>query len=160
MGYEKGLISYTTENKLDGVQEKVLRPKLVGYGVVLTVMILIFIYASATIAPVRMDVIRDRNSLYRQNNQGNTENTFTIKILNKTEQPQEYELSVEGLPNAKWIGPQHVSIGSGEVITLPISIAVDPIELKRSITKIDIKINAVIDGSPIEIKQETRFFGD
>ena len=160
MGYDKGLISYTTENKLDGVQEKVLRPKLVGYGVVLTVMILIFIYASATIAPVRMDVIRDRNSLYRENNQGNTENTFTIKILNKTEQPQEYELSVEGLPNARWIGPQHVSIEAGEVLTLPISIAVDPIELKRSITKIDIKITAQIDGSPIEIKQETRFFGD
>jgi cytochrome c oxidase accessory protein FixG len=160
MGYDKGLISYTTENKLDGVQEKVLRPKLVGYGVVLTVMILIFIYASATIAPVRMDVIRDRNSLYRENNQGNTENTFTIKILNKTEQPQEYELSVEGLPNARWIGPQHVSIEAGEVLTLPISIAVDPIELNRSITKIDIKITAQIDGSPIEIKQETRFFGD
>ena len=160
MGYDKGLISYTTENKLEGVQEKVLRPKLVGYGVVLTVMILVFVYASATIAPVRMDVIRDRNALYRENNQGDIENTFTIKILNKTEQSQKYALSVEGLPNAKWIGPQHVSIDSGEVLTLPISIAVDPIELKRSITKIDIKINAQIDGNPIEIKQETRFFGD
>ncbi|MGX9459694.1 cytochrome c oxidase accessory protein CcoG [Shewanella sp. A14] len=159
MGYDKGLISYTTENKLDGVKEKVLRPKLVGYGVALTVMILVFIYASATIAPVRMDVIRDRNALFRENNQGNTENTFTIKILNKTEQPQEYDLSVEGLPNAQWIGPQHVAIEAGEVLTLPISIAVDPIELKRTITKIDIKIDATIDGSPIEIKQETRFFG-
>jgi cytochrome c oxidase accessory protein FixG len=159
MGYNKGLISYTTENKLNNVKEKVLRPKLVGYGVVLTVMILLFVYASATIAPVRMDVIRDRNSLFRENNQGNTENTFTIKILNKTEQPQEYNLSVEGLTNPQWIGPQHVSVGAGEVLTLPVSIAVDPVELKRTITKIDIKIAATIDGSPIEIKQETRFFG-
>ncbi|MGS0726226.1 cytochrome c oxidase accessory protein CcoG, partial [Shewanella sp. 0m-11] len=45
MGYDKGLISYTTENKLEGVKEKVLRPKLVGYGVVLSVMILVLVYA-------------------------------------------------------------------------------------------------------------------
>ena len=52
-----------------------------------------------------------------------------------------------------------MSVGAGEVLTLPVSIAVDPVELKRTITKIDIKIAATIDGSPIEIKQETRFFG-
>ena len=67
MGYEKGLISYTTENKLEGIKQKVLRPKLVGYGVVLMAMILsLYILPGATIAPVRMDIIRDRNQLYRE----------------------------------------------------------------------------------------------
>jgi cytochrome c oxidase accessory protein FixG len=158
MGYEKGLISYTTENKLSNVKESVLRPKLLGYGVVLTVMVLVFIYASATIAPVRMDVIRDRNSLYRENNQGLIENTFIVKILNKTEQAHEYQLSVGGLENYKWYGDQVVTIAAGEVLTLPISLAVDPVELSRSITNIDIKVITQIDGETIETSQETRFF--
>ncbi|MGL4449238.1 MAG: cytochrome c oxidase accessory protein CcoG [Shewanella sp.] len=159
MGYPLGLISYTTENKLEGIKQKVLRPKLVGYGVVLIVMILVFIYASATIAPVRMDIIRDRNQLYRENNQGLIENTFTLKILNKTEQAHEYTMSVEGLNNYKWYGPNTVTIMAGEVLTLPISVGVDPVELSRSVTDIEIKVKTVIDGKDIEVEQESRFFG-
>ncbi|MCH7424653.1 MULTISPECIES: cytochrome c oxidase accessory protein CcoG [Shewanella] len=158
MGYPLGLISYTTENKLEGIKEKVLRPKLVGYGVVLAAMILIFIYASATIAPVRMDIIRDRNQLYRENDRGLIENTFTLKILNKTEQAHEYTMSVEGLNNYKWYGPTSVTIAGGEVLTLPISIGVDPVELSRSVTNIEIKVKTHIDGEEVEVEQESRFF--
>ena len=158
MGYAKGLISYTTENKLEGIKEKVLRPKLIGYGVVLTVMILVFLYASATIAPVRMDIIRDRNQLYRENNQGLIENTFTLKILNKTEESHEYTMSVEGLNNYKWYGPTSVTIAAGEVLTLPISIGIDPVELSRSVTNIAIQVKTHVDGQEVVVEQESRFF--
>ncbi|MCL1051196.1 cytochrome c oxidase accessory protein CcoG [Shewanella abyssi] len=158
MGYAKGLISYTTENKLEGIQEKVLRPKLVGYGVILSVMILVFIYATATIAPIRIDVIRDRNLLFRETDQGLIENTFTLKILNKTESTHIYNMSVEGLTNYEWIGPQQVSLNGGEVLTLPISIAVDPVDLSRAMTHINFAVETN-DGA-IEAKQESRFFGN
>ncbi|OBT10031.1 cytochrome c oxidase accessory protein CcoG [Shewanella sp. UCD-FRSSP16_17] len=160
MGYDKGLISYTTENKLENIKETIVRPKLVGYGVALTVMILVFVYASATIAPVRMDVIRDRNALYRITNDGLVENTYTLKLLNKTEQAQEYQLSMSGLDNYQWTGPTDVSIQAGEVLTLPVSIAVDPGALERTVTKINLIVVANIDGKPVSIKQESRFFGD
>ncbi|MGS0682540.1 cytochrome c oxidase accessory protein CcoG [Shewanella sp. 125m-7] len=158
MGYAKGLISYTTENKLEGVKEKVLRPKLVGYGVVLSVMVLIFIYATATIAPIRIDIIRDRNQLFRETDQGLIENTFTLKILNKTEETHLYNMSVEGLASYDWIGPQQVSIKGGEVLTLPISISVDPVDLSRTMTHINFEV--VTDDGAIEAKQESRFFGN
>ncbi|MFT5790470.1 MAG: cytochrome c oxidase accessory protein FixG [Shewanella sp.] len=158
MGYDKGLISYTTENKLEGVEEKVLRPKLVGYGVILSVMILVFIYATATIAPIRIDVIRDRNLLFRETDQGLIENTFTLKILNKTESTHIYNMSVEGLTNYEWIGPQQVTLHGGEVLTLPISIAVDPVDLSRAMTHINFEVETN-DGA-IEAKQESRFFGN
>ncbi|MCL1059457.1 cytochrome c oxidase accessory protein CcoG [Shewanella gelidimarina] len=158
MGYDKGLISYTTENKLEGVKEKVLRPKLVGYGVILSVMILVFIYATATIAPIRIDVIRDRNLLFRETDQGLIENTFTLKILNKTESTHIYNMTVEGLTNYEWIGPQQVTLNGGEVLTLPISIAVDPVDLTRAMTHINFEVETN-DGA-IEAKQESRFFGN
>ncbi|MEZ9821989.1 cytochrome c oxidase accessory protein CcoG [Shewanella sp. 10N.286.45.A1] len=158
MGYDKGLISYTTENKLEGIKEKVLRPKLVGYGVILTVMVLVFVYATATIAPIRIDVIRDRNLLFRETDAGLIENTFTLKVLNKTEDTHIYNLSVEGLSNYKWIGPQQVTLSGGEVLTLPISIAVDPVELSRAMTHINFEVET--DDGEIEAKQESRFFGN
>ncbi|MDO6619022.1 cytochrome c oxidase accessory protein CcoG [Shewanella sp. 10N.286.51.B8] len=160
MGYDKGLISYTTENKLENVKESIIRPKLVGYGVALTVMILVFIYASATIAPVRMDVIRDRNALYRITNDGLVQNTYTLKLLNKTEQAQQYALSMDGIEGYEWSGPQTVSVQAGEVLTLPISIAVDPGVLERTVTKINLIVAATIDDKAVVIKQESRFFGE
>lgn len=158
MGYAKGLISYTTENMLEGKKEKVLRPKLVGYGVVLTAMILVFVGLAATISPLRIDVIRDRNALYREDSRGLIENTFTLKILNKTEADHVYSLSVEDLPNYRWIGDKTVTVKAGEVLTLPVSVAVDPVELKRPITKINIRVVAE-DMPQVEAVQETRFFG-
>ncbi len=158
MGYQKGLIAYTTENRLEGVKEKVLRPKLVGYGAVLFIMTAIFIYASATIEPIRIDIIRDRNQLFRENTQGLIENTFTLKLLNKTEDRREYQLSVDGLPNYKWYGLQTISVEAGEVLTLPISIAVDPVELSRPMIKVHFNVVTSINGEQITASQESRFF--
>ncbi|MCL1079108.1 cytochrome c oxidase accessory protein CcoG [Parashewanella spongiae] len=158
MGYEKGLISYTTENKLEGIKEKLLRPKLVGYGVVMLTMVVLFIYSITAIEPMRIDILRDRNQLYRENTDGLIENTFTLKILNKTEQAQEYQLVVEGLSDYKWYGPQVVTIDSGEVYTLPVSVAVDPVDLKRTITDFSIRLSTKVDGELVEVKQESRFF--
>jgi polyferredoxin len=40
MKYPRGLISYTSENKLEGNKTKVLRPKIIGYGLILLIMCL------------------------------------------------------------------------------------------------------------------------
>ncbi|MBV7317503.1 cytochrome c oxidase accessory protein CcoG [Shewanella sp. NIFS-20-20] len=158
MGYQQGLISYTTENKLEGKQEKVLRPKLLGYGAILIIMILLLSYATASIAPMRVDIIRDRNTLYRINVDGLIENTYTLKILNKTEQAHVHYFEVSGLTNYQWIGPQQVSSKGGEILVLPVSIEVDPVDLNRSITKMTIKVLTEIDGEQVVVEQETRFF--
>ncbi len=161
MGYDKGLISYTTENKLEGNAAKILRPKLVGYGVGLIVMLLLFIYGAANIAPVRLDVIRDRNQLFRETDQGLVENTYTLKILNKTEQPHHYTLSVTGLPkDVQWLGRQQIEVAAGEVLSLPMSLAVDPYQLGRSMTKIDFIVSTTINGNIETAKQESRFFSE
>ncbi|BDM66179.1 cytochrome c oxidase accessory protein CcoG [Shewanella sp. NFH-SH190041] len=158
MGYQNGLISYTTENRLAGKTESVLRPKLLGYGAVLVVMMLLLIYAMGHIAPLRIDIIRDRNQLYRENIDGLIENTFTLKLLNKTEVDAQYRLSVTGLPDHQWIGPESVTVKGGEIFTLPISIAVDPVSLTRAITDIQFSVTQLAGNQPVTVSQESRFF--
>lgn len=158
MGYAKGLISYTTENALEGKTQRVLRPKLIGYGATLLVMIGLLTYATATVSPLRIDVIRDRNQLYRENNDGLIENTFTLKILNKTEQSRDYLLSIEGLEAFKWMGPQQVTVKGGEILTLPISVAVDPVYLARPMMDVALTVTSIGDDKAITVSQESRFF--
>ena len=157
MGYPLGLISYTTENKLESKPQKVLRPKLIGYGITLLVMVSLLTYAIATVSPLRIDVIRDRNQLYRENNDGLIENTFTLKILNKTEQAKDYLLSLNGLTDYQWMGPTNVTIKGGEVLTLPISVAVDPVYLSRAMIDVELQVTAINDET-ITATQESRFF--
>ncbi|MCV5638888.1 hypothetical protein OFN49_28815, partial [Escherichia coli] len=54
MGYEKGLISYTTEHRLSGKSTKVMRPKLLGCGAVLLVMVGLFFAQIAAVDPAGM----------------------------------------------------------------------------------------------------------
>ncbi|MGO4999971.1 cytochrome c oxidase accessory protein CcoG [Oceanisphaera sp. W20_SRM_FM3] len=136
MGYEPGLISYTTEHKLQHGVTHVARPKLIGYGVVITVMTGVFLYMAANIMPMGIEIIRDRNQLYRETGEGLIENTYTMKIMNKTLSPQVYHLEVEGLKDVDWIGPKEVKVNGGEILSLPISLATDPYLLSSPVSDI------------------------
>ncbi|GAL16164.1 type cbb3 cytochrome oxidase biogenesis protein CcoG [Vibrio astriarenae] len=95
MGYQKGLISYTTEHRLAGDETKIMRPKLLGYGAILLVMMGLFFTQVVNVDPAGLSVLRDRTQLFRVNNSGEIENTYTLKIINKTQQTQTYQLDVE-----------------------------------------------------------------
>ncbi|WP_319782832.1 cytochrome c oxidase accessory protein CcoG [Oceanisphaera sp. IT1-181] len=136
MGYEQGLISYTTEHKLQYGVTHVARPKLIGYGIVITVMTAVFIYMASSIMPMGIEIIRDRNQLYRETSEGLIENTYTMKIMNKTLDTEVYRLDVEGLKDVTWIGPKEVKVRGGEILSLPISLATDPYLLSSPVSDV------------------------
>ncbi len=154
MGYDKGLISYTTERRLQGGKTRILRPKLIGYGVILLVMLSAFSFSVMRVKPLGLDVIRDRNMLSRTNNDGLLENVYTLKVLNKSQQTQSYQLSVEGLVQPQWLGQQAVTVAPGEVFSLPVALAVDPYDLDKPITEIEF---ILVDQSGNRVSQESRF---
>lgn len=161
MKYPKGLISYTTEHQLEGKKTHIWRSKLVGYGVFLVAMTVALIYFITDISPVKLDVIRDRNQLYRENAEGLTENVYTLKVLNKTEQSQQYQLTLDGLEEYQWQGQQVVTVDGGEVYTFVISLAADAYDLKSSITSIKFVVSAeTSEGDQHQAEQQSRFFAD
>ncbi|MGY3869910.1 cytochrome c oxidase accessory protein CcoG [Aeromonas crassostreae] len=160
MGYPKGLISYTTEHKLEHDSTHVARPKLIGYGLVMVIMLGVFVYNAMSIMPMGLDIIRDRNQLFRENSEGLIENTYTLKILNKTLHDQGFQLDVEGLPEHQWFGPREVTLKAGEVYTLPISLAVDPYNLKRPALDIQFvlrRTDAPAEDGKAELRQASKF---
>ena len=161
MGYEKKLISYTTEQQLEGTKTHIVRPKLIGYAVALVIMCIAFTYALFTIDPAKLDIIRDRGQLYRISADGLVENVYTLKLLNKTEQSLTYNLSLTGLEEYLWQGPQTITVHAGEIYTLPISIAVDPYLLKRNVSDIQFVIDAKLsNGEGIHLEETSRFFNE
>ncbi|MCL9783000.1 cytochrome c oxidase accessory protein CcoG [Vibrio sp. S4M6] len=154
MGYDKGLISYTTENKLEGHSTKVMRPKLIGYGLVMVLMVGLFFVQLSYIDPAGLSVLRDRNQLYRVNSAGEVENTYVLKILNKTQQPQQYTLSIKGLEQPSWYGKQQVWVQPGEVLSLPMTLGMSPDKLRSPVSKIQFILS---DSNHFTIEVESRF---
>ncbi|MGJ8692845.1 MAG: cytochrome c oxidase accessory protein CcoG [Thalassotalea sp.] len=158
MNYDKGLIRYTTENELQGQKINFFRSKLVAYTAIFTVMSGLLIWELANRLPVSLDIIRDRTELARENFNGEIENVYTLKILNKTQTNNIYRLHVEGIENTKWIGEQEVMVEAAAVFTLPISIAVDPYDLPSYMNDITFVITQVSPESDVTLSQDSHFF--
>ncbi|TRX58009.1 cytochrome c oxidase accessory protein CcoG [Thalassomonas sp. M1454] len=159
MGYRKGLIRHTTETALKGKTVHILRPKLFMYAFVLILMSGFFITDLATRVPLQLDIIRDRNTLARENIEGMVENVYTLKILNKSQHTATYKIHVEGLKDYTWQGQQQVTVSGAQISTLAISIAVDPYDLETYMNDISFVIQQVepIDNDVI-LKQQSVFF--
>ena len=160
MGYQPKLISYTTEHQLAGGKTHVLRPKLLGYGLVMIIMtgLLLVTFANRTLA--QLDVVRDRSALYRESAEGLIVNEYTLKVLNKDVKAHEFVVTVKGIdPTAlHWSGNHKIMVASGEVATLPVSLSVDPYDLKGTITDIEFSAKAA-DNADINAEHGSRFFG-
>jgi cytochrome c oxidase accessory protein FixG len=116
MGYARGLIRYSTENEDHQRPKRVLRPRVFIYAGLLTAIIAVFATGLVLRNPVGVDVIRDRNALYRVLDDGRVENVYDVKILNKTEQDHSFRVTVAG-DNGVQIDPDPavVSVKGGEV---------------------------------------------
>jgi cytochrome c oxidase accessory protein FixG len=157
MRYPKGLISFTSETELAGGTTKIFRPKLIGYAVVLFIMVGALTADILLRVPLELDIIRDRNSLYRETSQGLVENVYTLKVLNKSQQTYTYKISVEGLPDYTLDGDKIVTVKAGEVLNVPVSIATDPYNITDRVTDIAVRIVATDSEQPLEVVESTRF---
>jgi cytochrome c oxidase accessory protein FixG len=92
----RGLIRYTTQHALEHQQTHVLRPRTIVYGSILLLLMAGFGTALAMRKPLSLDVIRDRNRLYRELDDGGIENVYTLKIVNKGEPPREFVVTIAG----------------------------------------------------------------
>lgn len=146
MGYPKKLISFTTERRLQGGKTKVWRLKSVGYGLALLALGALLVLDVVFRVPLELDVVRDRNTLYRENQQGFIENVYQLRIMNKSQQAQVYSIHATGIEDLEYIGPAQVEVAGGEVHIVPITVAIDPYFLSASLVEINFTVTAESDS--------------
>jgi cytochrome c oxidase accessory protein FixG len=132
VGLPRGLIRYTTENALEKhftpkeVVGHILRPRVILYTTVLVAITLASIWSLATRVPLKVDVIRDRSILAREADDGRIENVYNLKVMNTTEEPKRYALSVEGMDGIEIVGDRIVEVASAENHEVTIVVRVPP----------------------------------
>ena len=156
LNYPRGLIRYATQNAIDSKPSKVLRPRIVVYGLLLLALLIAWGWGVTHRSPLIVEVLRDRNALYRVAGDGSIENGYTLKLVNKTREPQRYRIELQSADGiALRGGTQTVQAAAEEVLTLPL-VATVPAGVSG---KRDVRFVVQSGDGTIRHGTEASFFG-
>jgi cytochrome c oxidase accessory protein FixG len=148
MRYAPGLIRYATQSSMDGKATRLVRPRTLIYGALLLALIVGFGIAVAERQLLELDVMRDRNSLYRELDDGRIENVYTVRVVNKDTHAHTLRLSVAGLEGATLDSDQaEYRVGGGEVVSIPLRVRA-PREAVGGSVELKIVAHAASDDEP------------
>ncbi|MGD9257438.1 MAG: cytochrome c oxidase accessory protein CcoG [Gammaproteobacteria bacterium] len=160
MEYPRGLIRYTSDKALkEKRQLRILRPRVMIYGGLLLALFIGFVVSLGIRTPVRLDAIRDRNTLYREVAGGEIENVFSLKLLNLDTRSHRYEISVDGPEGLRLaLDSEDLELESGEVRRIPARVMMPRDRLPSA--GVEIVFRAQAEDSPgLEAEAESRFLG-
>lgn len=129
MGYERGLIRYTTEHALDkkmsneAMWRRVFRPRTLIYSSILGLIVLIAGVSLAYRVPLKVDVIRDR-AMPKITENGGIENVYRLQIMNTQESARTFQISVAGITGAEIVNATCVSIKSATSMAFPVRVRI------------------------------------
>lgn len=128
-GKPHGLIRYTSARHDAGGPFRIFRPRAIGYGVVWVAACVALLALVGTHRLLRMDVLRDRHTLYREMADGAIENVYTLKITNDDDEA--HRLKVEARladGTALEAVPDVVELAAGETRAALVSLRTPPRE--------------------------------
>jgi cytochrome c oxidase accessory protein FixG len=156
MQYPRGLIRYTSEHELQGGTTHWLRPRIIGYVVVLCLMVGVFWYNVITRIPLELTTIRDRNQLYVTTDTGAIENIYTLHLVNMDTASHEFEISISGVEGASIIGATSHVLDGGEARSISLRVRAEPDVLTLPSTELDFRAVAT-DMPSLRATSESRF---
>ena len=102
LGWERGLVAYTSERQVrEGRRARLLRPKVIGYFLVLLVIVAALAWNVSHQQLFDLSVAQERQPLYVTLSDGRIQNSYEFKMNNKTGGPLELEFEVVGLEAAE-----------------------------------------------------------
>ena len=111
-----------------------------------------------TRTPIILDVIRDRNSLYRELPDNLIENIYTLKLINQSNHAREFSLTVDGVDGIALDGvPERLSVDGGGVLSLPVRARAHRDDA-YGIIPITFTVTALDDADDL-IVEDSRFLG-
>ena len=146
MGYDRGLVRYTTEHALKHKEGHVIRPRLMVYGALLLVIICGTLWSMVNRIPLRADLIRDRNALYRELPGDVIENVYTLKITNMDARAHGYQLVPIDNEQVEIDLDKPLELGAEEVSGIIVRLRL-PKSAGKGVQNIDLELSATDDPS-------------
>lgn len=119
MGYARGLIRYSSQRALQGMPTRWLRPRLIGYAVLLCAMVGGLVWGLQARPLIDVYVSQDRRPA-PIHAAGNVENLYSLKILNKHQHSRTFHLSLVEAADFSTQGLERITIAGGNSAVVPV----------------------------------------
>jgi cytochrome c oxidase accessory protein FixG len=156
MGYERGLVRFTSETQLATGKARVWRPKTLGYIAAMLIMLTAFSYKLSVREPLSIDVVRDRSARMYRVNAGEVQNVYTVKINNMDQKSHVFSVTVSGEYDFYVLNSREVTVKSGEVYSLPMRVAVDQKKIHGEKHRLLVRVKSLDDNLGVA-EEETTF---
>lgn len=126
MGYEKGLIRYTSGRAVAsgwGAREmlaRIWRPRVIVYGLLLLLLGGAWAWSLSQRQDFYASLTKDRGSLARLGLHGSIENTYRLQVTNSQEQARDFELRLESPHGVAIDSETRIRVQATDAGTLPL----------------------------------------
>ncbi|MGB2741836.1 MAG: cytochrome c oxidase accessory protein CcoG [Cognaticolwellia sp.] len=156
--YPKGLISYTSENALQGKKAKLLRPKIIGYGILSCLAMAFMVFTIQVRVPIEFSILRDRGALFQLDFKDNVTNSYLLKVTNKSKVDRKFIINVQEETVSLSVDG-NVMIKAGEIASVPVHLTMTPNNISQRVTPVTLEI--MVENMPdLKVIKETKFFSN
>ncbi|WP_305074967.1 cytochrome c oxidase accessory protein CcoG [Propionivibrio sp.] len=159
----RGLIRYSTENALArhysgrDIVAHLLRPRTLIYATILLLLVGATLWSLATRLPLKVDVIRDRATLYREADDERIENVFQLHVMNTDEQPRRYAVAVAGIDGIKIVGETTLEVPAASSRNFVVVASVKDGAAPKGSSKIIFDVRA-LENDRIVVQEKSTFY--
>ena len=158
VGKPRGLVRYTSERRDQTGAFRIVRPRLIAYGLVWLAVVGGFAALLLTRSPIGLDVLRDRRQLFREMDDGRIANLYTLKISNKGEAPLDLQISATRENGAALqLSDTRMRVAGSSTESLVVA-ALLPAEQARGVQTVHFDVRAASDPD-IHQTHDARFIG-
>ncbi|WP_394701344.1 cytochrome c oxidase accessory protein CcoG [uncultured Propionivibrio sp.] len=163
VGLPRGLIRYSTENAMAkhygarDILQHLMRPRTLVYSTILVLIVAAAAWSLATRVPLKVDVLRDRSTLYREADDERIENVFTLRVMNTDEAPHRYQIEVSGIDGIRLESGETIEVPGASSKTLAAVASVEEGKGKKGSNPVVFELRA--EGAPkIAVHEKTTFY--
>ncbi len=159
----RGLIRYSTENALArhysgrDIVVHLLRPRTLIYATILLLLVGATLWSLATRMPLKVDVIRDRATLYREADDEQIENVFQLHVKNTDEAPHRNAVAVAGIDGIKIVGEQMLEVPAASNRNFVVVASVKDGVAPKGSNKIVFDVRA-LENDRIAVQEKSTFY--
>ncbi|WP_138475389.1 cytochrome c oxidase accessory protein CcoG [Dyadobacter bucti] len=141
VGFQQGLIRYTSENAIVHKTPKLITPRVIGYSVILVLLWSVLGFMVVSRSDTQTTLFRAPGSQYIENKDGTVSNLYTFKIFNKTNYIVKPTLHLDA-PNGKLVfaGTPDLTLDGAGMSEGTVFIIIPKTELKTRKTKLRLSV--------------------
>ncbi len=157
----RGLIRYESLDALSGKDQRSLlkRPRIYIYSAILVVALSGIAYGLFGLAPMELKVLHERQPLFVQLSDGSIQNKYTLKVLNKTNEDLEVQITASGPEGLEIVGADRpLEAARGTVSPRIVMVKVSRTNLESDAMPIRFQVEARTPERVLSAERESTFF--